>query len=84
MEALLFLAQDDVGIPLFFGGGLFLLWMVLAIAALLFWIWALIDAITNTSLSNNEKLIWVIVIVLTNWIGALIYLFVGRKQRALA
>ena len=46
------------------------------------WIYALVDAIKNPVLDNNERLIWVLVIVLTNWIGALIYLIVGRKRKA--
>jgi hypothetical protein len=47
----------------------------------LLWVFALVDAIKNPALDNNERLIWVLVIVLTNWIGALIYLVAGRKRR---
>ena len=82
MHALLLLAQDDARVPLFLGGGLMLVWIVLAIAVMVFWVWALIDAIRNPSLSNNERLIWVLVILLTNWVGALIYLIAGRKRAA--
>lgn len=59
--------------PLFF--------MLFGLAALAFWIWMLIDCIKNEPSEGNDKLIWVLVIVLTNWIGALIYFLVRRPNR---
>lgn len=59
----------------------FLPFMFLGIAATAFWIWMLVDCLTNESSQGNDKLVWVLVIVLTNWIGALIYCFVRRPQR---
>jgi hypothetical protein len=53
----------------------------LGFAALGFWIWMLVDCIQNEPSEGNDRLIWVLVIVLTNWIGALIYLIVRRPQR---
>jgi len=55
--------------------------MLMGIAATAFWIWMLVDCLTNESSEGNDKLVWVLVIVLTNWIGALIYCFVRRPQR---
>ncbi len=46
-----------------------------------FWIWMLVDALTNQGLDSNEKLIWTVVIVFTHFIGALIYFFIGRPKR---
>ncbi|MGJ8638950.1 MAG: PLD nuclease N-terminal domain-containing protein [Opitutaceae bacterium] len=61
---------------LFFGVfGLF------GLAAMVLWVWMLIDCLQNESSEGNDKLTWVLVIVLTHWIGALIYLFVRRPQR---
>ena len=54
--------------------------VVLAIAAFAFWLWMLIDALKNKKLSDNEKLLWVLVLVFTHFIGALIYFFVGRQR----
>jgi predicted metal-binding membrane protein len=79
--AQLLLAQDDAAAPIIFGGGFLLVWLLLGIAALILWLWALIHAIQNPSLSGNERLIWILVIVLTSWIGALIYLAIGRQRR---
>jgi hypothetical protein len=64
---------------LLLGGGCFVFAVILGIAGLIFWIWALVDAIRNPSLSDNERIVWVVVIVLTSWLGALIYLIMGRK-----
>jgi hypothetical protein len=50
------------------------------LAAFVFWIWMLIDAITNKGLTDTEKLIWVVVIIFVHFIGALIYFFVGRPK----
>jgi hypothetical protein len=56
-----------------------LVMIVLGLAALALWIWALIDAIRNPALDPTMRIVWVLVIVLTSWIGALIYLAVGRS-----
>jgi len=40
----------------------------------------LIDCIQNKGLSSTEKLIWVLVLLFVNVIGALIYYFVGRGK----
>ena len=53
----------------------------LALLAFAFWIWMLVHAITNNGLTDVEKLIWVIVMLFTHFIGALIYFFVGRPKR---
>ncbi len=44
----------------------------------LFWIWMLIDCLTNKRLKDTQKAIWAFVIVFTHFIGALIYFFAGR------
>jgi uncharacterized membrane-anchored protein len=56
------------------------LFAVLALAAFAFWIWMLIDAITRIPSEGNTKLIWILVIIFTGVIGALIYYFVQRPK----
>ena len=73
----------------FIGFGVLELFLVLFLAPLAlltfaFWIWMLVHAITNTGLTDIEKLIWVIVILFTHFIGAAIYFFVGRPKRRTA
>ena len=59
---------------------LFLLAAPFVIAAFVFWVWMLVHAATNRGLSDTEKLMWVLVIVLVHFLGALIYFFVGRPK----
>jgi uncharacterized membrane-anchored protein len=50
-----------------------------------FWIIMLIDAITRKFKEDSEKVIWVLVIIFTAFIGALIYYFVVyEKYKTLA
>ena len=59
----------------------FLLTMVMVIGGIIFWVWTLIDCATKEPSQGNDKIIWILVIVFTGWIGSLIYLFVRRPQR---
>lgn len=51
------------------------------VGLMVLWIWTLIDCIKNESTEGNERIVWVVVIAVTHWIGALIYLIVRRPQR---
>jgi hypothetical protein len=62
-----------------FIAGAMLLYVVLVVAGLAIWIWALVDAITNPGLDPTMRLIWVLVIIFTSIIGAIIYLVIGRS-----
>jgi hypothetical protein len=79
----LLLAQNagDAGGFLVGIGILWLLMVILAIAAFGVWIWALIDAIQNPALDGTMRLVWILVIVFTHFIGAIVYLAVGRSRR---
>ncbi len=69
----------DVGISIFF---LFILFiMFLSVASVVFWIWMLIDCAMNEPSEGNDKVIWILVILFTQGLGALIYFFVRRPQR---
>jgi len=59
-----------------FGAGLFVALMVINILAFVFWILMLIDAIRRP-IAN--KVVWILVLVFTGIIGALIYYFVIRR-----
>ena len=74
--------------PFFFGSFSLLyccLWIIgigLSIAVTVFWIMMLIDVIRREDKefkTNNEKLIWVLVIIFTHIIGALIYYFMVKR-----
>jgi hypothetical protein len=56
----------------------------LFVALLLFWIWALLDCIaTDSAMCRNlPKVVWIILIIILSSIGALVWLLLGRPERA--
>lgn len=64
-----------------FGAVLFLTLMAVAIGGTVFWVWALVDCATKEPATGNDKVIWILVIVFTHLLGALIYYLVRRPQR---
>lgn len=53
----------------------------LLITGMVLWIWMIIDCAMNEPSEGNDKLVWMLIILLTSWLGALIYFFVRRPQR---
>lgn len=81
MIALTIFAQaSDNAAGAFLGLGMF--GLLLALIATLFWLWMLFDAFTNSALDPTMRLVWAAVIFFLPVIGALAYLFVGRKKRS--
>ena len=62
---------------------LFLFLLPLGLLSTAFWIWMLVEAAQNKGLDQNERVVWIIVIALLHWLGALIYLIFGRPKRNL-
>jgi hypothetical protein len=63
-------------------GGIELLFILfLGFFGTIFWIWMLIDCATNEPSHGNEKIAWIVIIVLTHWLGALIYFLARRPKR---
>ncbi len=50
----------------------------------IFWLVELIDVVRRRFPEPSTKIIWVLVVIFTHFIGALVYCFVGRKQGTLA
>jgi Phospholipase_D-nuclease N-terminal len=55
--------------------------VLIAVAGTVFWIWMIVECATKEPNQGNEKIVWILVIIFTHWIGALIYYFVRRPQR---
>ena len=53
----------------------------IALAAIAFWIWMLIDCAMNEPSEDNDKIVWMLVIILTSGLGALIYFILRRPER---
>jgi len=62
----------------FFIGVWFIL-MGLAVLAFVFWILMIVDCAKRKFKNDNDKVIWIIILALTGWIGALIYYFVIKR-----
>lgn len=71
-----------MSLPLAFGFGspadLFILAFVLL--PTLFWVVMLVDVVRRRFADPTTKLIWVLVVIFTHFVGALVYYVVGRKQ----
>lgn len=58
-----------------------LFFVVIGMGGTILWIWMIVDCATNEPSEGNEKIVWILVIVFTHLLGALIYLLVRRPQR---
>ena len=66
---------------MFEAGGFFVLFLVFGIGGLALMIWALVDVVrmpNDASFKTGTQLVWVLVIVLLQGLGAIVYLLVGR------
>jgi hypothetical protein len=68
-----------------FGGhlGIFELLIIFLIGfgGTIFWIWMIVECATKEPNQGNDKIVWILIIVLAHWLGALLYYFVRRPQR---
>lgn len=74
--------SPDVFFPAVFGV-FFFFWMlivVLSVAATVFWIVELVDACRREYPDPNLKIVWIVVLIFSHGIGALVYFFVGKQQ----
>ncbi len=54
---------------------------LLGIAALVFWIWMLVDCMRREPPESMEKLTWALVILLGSIVGALVYYVIRKLPR---
>jgi hypothetical protein len=60
--------------------GLTEIFLILVLLVVPLWIIALVDILKN-DFKGNDKLIWLLVVILLPFIGSLCYFFIGRKRR---
>jgi hypothetical protein len=46
-----------------------------------FWIWMLIEAATKERAESQDRIIWVLVVLIGGFFGALVYFFARRPKR---
>ena len=80
MSEILLLAQSSGNGVFVFGGAVFIVLILIVLAASIFWIWMLIDVLAS-NMPVAEKLLWFLVIFFLHLVGAVIYFVVGRSGR---
>lgn len=64
-----------------FAGFVGLVALAISLLGTIFWIWMIVDCATKESSEGNDKVIWILIILFTHIIGALIYFFARRPTR---
>ncbi len=59
--------------------GLFF-WQLFLIATVALWIYCLIDILKN-EFEQNDKIIWLLVVILLPVLGSILYLFIGKAKK---
>ncbi len=76
--------ESVFGLGLGLGLGFFLLFFSLigtALALFAFWVWMLIDCAQAPEDPANNRVAWILILVFTHWLGALLYFFIVRQPR---
>lgn len=60
---------------------IFMSFMALGVFLTVFWIWMIFDCVKNEPSTGNDKVVWLLLLIFTHWIGALIYFFVRKAPR---
>jgi len=55
-------------------------WMIISLLFLILPLIALIDILTH-SYSENNKIIWILVVIFIPFLGSILYFIIGRKQK---
>ena len=76
--------------PLAFGFGspadlfiLFVVGFVVFVLPTVFWIAEIVDVLKRDFYEPNNKIVWVLVVILLHFLGSVIYYFVGKRQGTL-
>jgi hypothetical protein len=62
-----------------FAFGLFI-WQSLILFSIGLWIYCLIDILKN-KFEQNDKIIWILVVILLPILGSILYLFIGKNKK---
>lgn len=54
---------------------------VIGILLLVFWVWMIVDCVKRNFKKDNEKIVWILVILFAKIFGALIYFFVVKNRK---
>jgi len=54
--------------------------LIIVILISIFWIWMLVECLRKNFKNSMDKLVWVIVLLFTNILGAILYYFLVKKK----
>ncbi|MEY4488578.1 MAG: hypothetical protein RIQ79_1086 [Verrucomicrobiota bacterium] len=77
-------AESIFGVGLGVALGIFMLFMTVVgagLALLAFWIWMLVDCAQSPENPSENRVAWILILVFTHWLGALLYFFIVRQPR---
>jgi len=63
-------------------GAFLLVFVVIALVAFALWVWSLIHCIKNKFLSDSNRTISIVLIIVLGLLGSIIYLFMPRESKA--
>lgn len=55
-------------------------WVIFGLLGFALFLWALIDCIRRQFTNPNDKVLWLVLIILIGWLGPILYLIIGRKK----
>ncbi len=55
--------------------------LAIALLGTVFWVWMLVDCAMHEPTEGSDKIVWVLIILFTHFIGAAIYFLVRRPRR---
>lgn len=58
-----------------------IIWAIIGLAALAFWLFALIDILKSNLKKSSERNIWVLVMLFMPFLGATLYFIIGRNNK---
>lgn len=57
-----------------------LIWQTILLLLIVLWVYSLIDILKN-SFRNNDKLIWILIVLFVPLLGSILYLSIEKKQK---
>jgi hypothetical protein len=56
-----------------------LIMFAMTVVSLAFWIFGLVHLLRNRSIEGNDRIVWLLVVILLNALGAVLYFFVAPQ-----
>ena len=65
------------------GVGMLIFWIIFCGLGFVLFLWALIDVIRRNFANPNDKILWIVMILVIGILGPILYLIIGRKKGTL-